>query len=205
MKRGTGGKEPGEHCWILFAIIGNGFQLLGKRHMAAVLGAQTQGETHRQNDTSLAGRPKDTNPYPGRDPYRGIHKGGGRRRRPPPFVEAARSAASSIWVSPWVRVRVFGTLGQRCVVLPMGFSLGLSTEHSAMCPLSYGCPPGYEPRTIEFPLGTIEFVSEYCVSLDQVMPKPWPDHGQAMGRTPGRGWAPVPSEFVETLTNCKKI
>ena len=45
----------------------------------SVLGAHTQGETHRQNDTSLAGRPKDTNPYPGRDPYRGIHKGG----RPP--------------------------------------------------------------------------------------------------------------------------
>ena len=117
----------------------------------SVLSAHTQGETHWQNDTSLAGRPKDTNPYPGRDPYRGggasrrLHKGG----RPPPFVD------SSIWVSPWVRVRVFGTLGQRCVVLPMGFSLGLSTEHSAMCPLSYGCPPGYEPRTIELPLGII--------------------------------------------------
>ena len=76
MKRGRGGKEGVEHCWKRFAIIGNGLQLLGKRHMAAVLGAQTQGETHRQNDTSLAGRPKDTNPYPGRDPYRGIHKGG---------------------------------------------------------------------------------------------------------------------------------
>ena len=37
----------------------------------SVLGAHTQGETHWQNDTSLAGRPKDTNPYPGRDPYRG--------------------------------------------------------------------------------------------------------------------------------------
>ena len=53
-------------------------------------------------------------------------KGGGRRRRPPPFVEAARSAASSIWVSPWVRVRVFGTPGQRCVVLPMSSPMGLS-------------------------------------------------------------------------------
>ena len=103
----------------------------------SVLSAHTQGETHWQNDTSLAGRPKDTNPYPGRDPYRGIHKGG----RPPPFVEAARSAASSIWVSPWVRVRVFGTPGQRCVVLPMGFSMGLSTQHWTICPLSYGCPP----------------------------------------------------------------
>ena len=79
MKRGRGGKEGVEHCWKRFAIIGNGLQLLGKRHMAAVLGAQTQGETHWQNDTSLAERPKDTNPYPGRDPYRGIHKGG----RPP--------------------------------------------------------------------------------------------------------------------------
>ena len=28
-----------------------------------------------------------TNPWPWRDPYKGIHKGGG--RRPPPFVEAA--------------------------------------------------------------------------------------------------------------------
>ena len=89
MKRGTGGKELVEHCWILFAIIGNGFQLLGKRHMAAVLGAQTQGETHRQNDTSLAGRPKDTTPYPWRDPYRGgdasrrLHKGWR-----PPFVDS---------------------------------------------------------------------------------------------------------------------
>ena len=63
---------------------------IGKRTHGSVLGAQTHGETHRQNDTSLAGRPKDTNPYPWRDPYRGIHKGG----RPPPFVEAARSAAS---------------------------------------------------------------------------------------------------------------
>ena len=155
MKRGRGGKEGVEHCWKRFAIIGNGLQLLGKRHMAAVLGAQTQGETHRQNDTSLAGRPKDTNPYPGRDPYRGggasrrLHKGG----RPPPFVD------SSIWVSPWVRVRVFGTLGQRCVVLPMGFSLGLSTEQSAMFPLSYGCPPEYEPRTIELPLGANHFLN----------------------------------------------
>ena len=56
----------------------------------SVLSAHTQGETHWQNDTSLAGRPKDTNPYPGRDPYRGggasrrLHKGG----RPPPFVDS---------------------------------------------------------------------------------------------------------------------
>ena len=127
---------------------------IGKTTDGSVLGAQTHGETHRQNDTSLAGRPKYTNPYPWRDPYRGIHKGG-RPPSAPPFVEAARSAASSIWVSPWVRVRVFGTPGQRCVVLPMGFSLGLSTQHSTICPLSYGCPPGYEPKTIELPLGTI--------------------------------------------------
>ena len=59
-------------------------------------------------------------------------KGGGRLRQPPPFVD------SSIWVSPWVRVRVFGTPGQRCVVLPMGFSMGLSTQHWTICPLSYG-------------------------------------------------------------------
>ena len=129
MKRGTGGKEPGEHCWILFAIIGNGFQLLGKRHMAAVLGAQTQGETHRQNDTSLAGRPKDTNPYPWRDPYRGggasrrLHKGG----RPP---SAAAPLCGFLYIGLSMgTVRVFGTLGQRCVALPMGFSLGMSTEH----------------------------------------------------------------------------
>ena len=53
----------------------------------SVLSAHTQGETHWQNDTSLAGRPKDTNPYPGRDPYRGggasrrLHKGGRREAR----------------------------------------------------------------------------------------------------------------------------
>ena len=125
MKRGTGGKEPGEHCWISFAIIGNGFQLLGKRHMAAVLGAQTQGETHRQNDTSLAGRPKDTNPYPWRDPYRGggasrrLHKGGQPPSAAAPplwiplygslhgykFVSLGRPASDvsfCLWVSPWV-------------------------------------------------------------------------------------------------------
>ena len=112
-----------------------------------MLSAQTHGETHRQNDILLAERPKDTNPYPGRDPYRG------ETHIAPPFVD------SSIWVSPWVWVRVFGTLGQRCVVLPMGFSLGLSTEQSAMCPLSYGCPPGYEPRTIELPLGANHFLN----------------------------------------------
>ena len=86
-----------------------------------MLGAQTHGEIYRQNDTSLAGRPEDTNPYP---------CGASRRLWPPPFVD------SSIWVSPWVRVRVFGTPGQRCVVLPMGFSLGLSTEHCSHVSLS---------------------------------------------------------------------
>ena len=50
-------------------------------------------------------------------------KGGGRLRQPPPFVD------SSIRVSPWVWGRVFGTPGQRCAVLPMGFSLGMSIEH----------------------------------------------------------------------------
>ena len=48
-------------------------------------------------------------------------KGGDRLRRPPPFVD------SSIWVSPWVRVRVFGTPGQRCVVFAYGFLHG--SEH----------------------------------------------------------------------------
>ena len=36
---------------------------IGKTTHGSVLGAQSNGETHRQNDTSLAGRPKDTNPY----------------------------------------------------------------------------------------------------------------------------------------------
>ena len=113
MNRGTGGKQPGGHCWILFAIIGSGFQLLGKRHMAAVLGAHTQGETHRQNDTSLAGRPKDTNPTHGEGASRRLHKGG----RPPKwiplygslhgygFVSLGRPASAvsfCLWVSPWV-------------------------------------------------------------------------------------------------------
>ena len=109
-----------------FAIIGNGFQLLGKRHMAAVLGAQTQGETHRQNDTSLAGRPKDTNPYPGRDPYRGggasrrLHKGG-----LPPL------AATPL-----------------CGFLYMGLSMGTGSclwdARPAMCRFAYGFLHGSE-------------------------------------------------------------
>ena len=28
-----------------------------------------------------------------------------------------------------------------------------------MCPISYGCPPGYEPRTIELPLGANHFLN----------------------------------------------
>ena len=75
---------------------------------------RTQGETHIEEAALRAASTK----------------GGGRLRRPPPFVD------SSIWVSPWVRVRVFGTPGQRCVVLPMGFSLGLSTEHCSHVSLS---------------------------------------------------------------------
>ena len=131
MKRGRGGKEGVEHCWKRFAIIGNGLQLLGKRHMAAVLGAQTQGETHRQNDTSLAGRPKDTNPYPGRDPYRGggasrrLHKGG----RPP-------SAASSL-----------------CGFLYLGLSLGTGSclwdARPAMCRFAYGFLHGSEHPALD--------------------------------------------------------
>ena len=144
MKRGTGGKELGEHCWILFAIIGNGFQLLGKRHMAAVLGAQTQEKPIGKTTHRWPGVPKTRSRTQGETHIEeaalraASTKWGGRLRRPPPFVD------SSIWVSPWVRVRVFGTPGQRCVVLPMGFSMGLSTQHWTLCPLSYGCPPGYE-------------------------------------------------------------
>ena len=96
-----------------------------KRTDGPVLGAQTHGETHRQNDTSLAGRPKDTNPYPWRDPYRGIHKGGRPPKAAPPFLwrrreaplplygslhgygfmslkRLASDASFCIWVSPWV-------------------------------------------------------------------------------------------------------
>ena len=76
-----------------------------------------------------------------------LHKGGG--LRPPPFVD------SSIWVSPWVWVRVFGTPGQRCVVLPMGFSMG--TQHWTICHFADGCPHGSEPCTMELPLGTTAF------------------------------------------------
>ena len=55
---------------------------IGKTTDGSVLSAQTHWETRRQNDTALAGHPKYTNPYPGRDPYRGggasrrLHKGG---------------------------------------------------------------------------------------------------------------------------------
>ena len=73
----------------------------------SVLSAHTQGET--QGDT------QGETPWPS---------------AAAPFVD------SSIWVSPWVRVRVFGTPGQRCVVLPMGFSLGLNTEHCSHVSLS---------------------------------------------------------------------
>ena len=86
---------------------------IGKTTDGSVLGAQTQGETHRQNDTSLAVRPKYTNPYPWRDPYRG----GGTSRRPPlwiplygslhgyGFVYLGRPASDvsfCLWISAWV-------------------------------------------------------------------------------------------------------
>ena len=61
--------------------------------------------THWRNKNveDLPRQPKYTNPCPWRDPY----KGGGRPDlRPSPFV------VSFIWVSPWVRVRVFGLPGQ---------------------------------------------------------------------------------------------
>ena len=82
--------------------------------MAAVLGAQTQGETHRQNDTSLAGRPKDTNPYPGRDPYRGIHKGGRREARPPLVEESQPSGLSGPHAHAPCRLKVSLSLKLRC-------------------------------------------------------------------------------------------
>ena len=95
------------------------------------IGKRTHGSVLRPMEKPIG---KTTHRWPGVPKTRtGTHgethieestKGGGR----PPFVEAARSAASSIWVSPCVRVCVLGTLGQRCVVLPTGFSMGLSTE-----------------------------------------------------------------------------
>ena len=108
----------------------------------SVLGAHTQGETHWQNDTSLAGRPKDTNPYPGRDPYRGIHKGG----RPP---KAAASLCGG---------------GAKRRLLYMGLSLGTGSclwdARPAMCRFAYGFLPGYEHRAlshvtpcVRFPMG----------------------------------------------------
>ena len=130
--------------------------------------AHTQEDTHRKADTWLTARCSD----PGRNPLakrhiagrasqrhepvpreRPIYRGGGASRRlhkggRPPSA-AAPLCGFLIWVSPWVRVRVFGTPGQRCVVLPMGFSMGLSTQHWTICPLSYGCPPIKPARELE--------------------------------------------------------
>ena len=96
----------------------------------SVLGAHTQGETHRQNDASLAGRPKDTNPYPWRDPYRGggasrrLHKGG----RPP-------KAAATL-----------------CGFLYMGLSMGMASciwdARPVMCCFAYGFLHGSEHRAL---------------------------------------------------------
>ena len=97
----------------------------------SVLSAHTQGETHWQNDTSLAGRPKDTNPYPGRDPYRGIHKGG----RPP---KAAAPLCGG---------------GAKRRLLYMGLSLGTGSclwdARPAMCRFAYGFLPGSEHRALQ--------------------------------------------------------
>ena len=97
----------------------------------SVLSAHTQGETHWQNDTSLAERPKDTNPYPGRDPYRGggasrrLHKGG----RPP-------SAAAPL-----------------CGFLSMGLSMGTGSclwdARPAMCRFAYGFLHGSEHPALD--------------------------------------------------------
>ena len=110
----------------------------------SVLGARTQGDTHRQNDTSLAGRPKETNPYPGRDPYRGIHKG----ERPP---KAAAPLCGG---------------GAKRRLLYMGLSLGtgscLLDGWPAMYRFAYGFLPGYEhralshgPPCVRFPMGVL--------------------------------------------------
>ena len=94
----------------------------------SVLGAHTQGETHRQNDTSLARRPKDTNPYPGRDPYT-VEEAARRGGRPP-------SAAAPL-----------------CGFLYMGLSLGsgscLWDARPAMCRFAYGFLPGSEHRALQ--------------------------------------------------------
>ena len=122
-------------------------------------------QTHAQNDTSLARVPNTRTHTDGETHIEESTKGGGRRRRPPPFVEAARSAACSICVSPWVPFRVFGTPGQRCIVLPMGFPMGLSTEHCTICPFVYGCPNGSEPCTMKLPLCTIVQLYQVHVML----------------------------------------
>ena len=97
----------------------------------SVLSADTQGETHWRNDTSLAGRPKDTNPYPGRDPYRGIHKGG----RPP---KAATPLCGG---------------GAKRRLFYMGLSLGTGSclwdARPAMCRFAYGFLPGSEHRALQ--------------------------------------------------------
>ena len=80
-----------------------------------------------------------------RKPQRGAAEG-----RPPLWRRP--EAASSIWVSPWVRVRVFGTPGQ---VLHIFMT-------ATMCRFAYGFPhgPGHAPPwdwacSIELPLGTV--------------------------------------------------
>ena len=132
---------------------------IGKTTDGSVLSAQTHGETHRQNDTSLAGRPKYTTPYPWRDPYRGIHKGG-RREAPHPLYHMGLSmgTGSCIWDARPAMCR-----------FAYGFPHG--SEHRALNPLSlclwvfHGSlnhllfclwvSHGSEPCTMELPLGTI--------------------------------------------------
>ena len=85
----------------------------------------------RQNDTSLAERPKDTNPYPWRDPHRGIHEG----RRP---TKAAAPLCGG---------------GAKRRLLYMGLSLGTGSclwdARPAMCRFAYGFLPGSEHRALQ--------------------------------------------------------
>ena len=137
--------------WCVFGRFNRGTPIR-KRTDGPVLGAQTHGETHRQNDTSLAGRPKDTNPYPWRDPYRGIHKGG----RPP---KAAAPLCGG---------------GAKRRLLYMGLSLGTGSclwdARPAMCRFAYGFLPGYEHRALSHGPPCVRFPMGVPLGMS---PEPW--------------------------------
>ena len=91
---------------------------------------RTQGETHIEEAALRAASTK----------------GGGRLQRPPPFVD------SSIWVSPWVWVRVFRTPGQvlriyRRAMRRFAYGFLHGSEHRALSHVSafLWVSPGYEP------------------------------------------------------------